>query len=487
MSEIRGVGREALVYIFANIGQAAAAMAAFYIFSRLLVPDQYGYYFVVLAVAEMITAIAVGWINFTLVRKYPTADQSERPLLLGSFFATFILTSAVLSVLSLLVSLVLAPLGLDASIAWLTLLLVLTMGLLSMFQWLFRAQRRPGLFLASLLIIGFGRLLLGWAALIYLSNTGQALVIAQTLSVVLTVIWAFTQMNETVHISYKSFSWSEIKPLFSYGLPLALVNAGSSLMNTSGRLILGLLAGAGAVGIFAPALRLTRQLIEMGVRPLAMAFVPVSYHIFEKEGETAAMRALHYTTALLITISTGMGLTLYLLRVQIVGALLDTAYISAADLVGYLAPGLALSMLHPLLVKSFEFANQTRVLSWYTLWSGLLNVALNFALIPLMAELGAALAALLSYAFYCIITYFGSQRYHRWPFPWLQPLAIAIPVAALIAVNHLIPVPAGMISVVVFVLGYILLFAVIAVACLRFGTRQMREQLEFLKTLFHNR
>jgi len=49
VSEIRGLGRETLVYMLASLGQAAAGLAAFYYFSRLLTPDQYGYYFVALA------------------------------------------------------------------------------------------------------------------------------------------------------------------------------------------------------------------------------------------------------------------------------------------------------------------------------------------------------------------------------------------------------------------------------------------------------
>lgn len=485
MIEVRGVGREALIYVLATVGQAVAAMAAFYLFSRLLTPDQYGYYFLVLAAAEMTNGVAVGWINFTLVREHPGTAPADRPALLGNLTATFLLTAGLLTILALLASVVLAIVGTDASLPWLVLLLVVPMGALSMCQWLFRAQRRPALFLGSLLVIAFGRLLLGWAALTYAAGSGRVLVLVQIVAVAATVIWALTQLHERVSFSKRTLGWRTIRPILSYGLPLTLVNAGTTLMNTAGRLILGLLAGAGAVGIFAPANQLTRQLIEMGVRPLVMAFVPVSYGIYERDGEAAAARALYYTSAVLITIATGMALTLYLLRHAIVGALLNPDYAAAADLIGYLAPALAISMLHPLLIKSFEFAKQTQALSWYTLWAGLLNVALNFVLIPWLGAAGAALAALVAYGAYCAVTYAGAQRHFRWTFPWLQPLAVAIPIGVLLALNHLVPEPRGLLMTGVCTLGYIALYAFTALLCLRLGPRPWRAQLEFLRTLFH--
>lgn len=487
MSEIRGLGRETLLYVVATVGQALTGMAAFYIFSRLLSPEEYGYYFLVLAAAEMTNGIAVGWINYTMMRQLPAVDVADRPPLLGNLAATFLITSVVLSVVTAAVSGGMAIFSLDASLPWLVLILVLPMGALSMSQWLFRAQRRPAHFLATLLIIAFIRVPLGWAALYYLNGTGRMLVAVQIVAVLLTAAWALQQQRERIQFSRLSFSWPTIQPILGYGLPLALVNTGSTLMNSAGRLILGLLVGPAAVGIFAPALRLARQLIELGVRPLTMAFVPISYRIFEHDGEKAAMRALHQTAALLITIATGMGLTLYLLRHALVGALLDPQYAAAADLFGYLAPALALAMLIPLLSKSFEFASKTQSLSWYTLWAGLLNVALNFALIPSMAETGAALAALIAYAVYCATTYWGAQRHYHWAFPWLQPLVVAIPAAVLVGFDLIIPKPAGLLLTLLYLLLYVVVYAGAALLCLRLGPPLLRGQLDFLVQIFRAR
>jgi len=487
VSEIRGLGQETLLYVLATLGQAVTGMAAFYIFSRLLSPEEYGYYFLVLAAAEMANGIAVGWINYTMMRQLPAVAGAGRPALLGNLAATFLLTAAVLAAVALLASGGMALFRLDAGLPWLVLILVLPMGTLSMSQWLFRAQRRPAHFLATLLIVAFVRVPLGWAALVYISRSGRMLVAVQIAAVLLTALWALVQQRERIQFSRESFSWPTIQPVLSYGLPLALVNTGSTLMNSAGRLILGLLVGPAAVGIFAPATRLARQIIEAGVRPLTMAFVPVSYRVFERDGEAAAMRALHQTAALLVTIATGMGLTLYLLRHPLVGALLDPSYAAAADLIGYLAPALALAMLHPLLSKSFEFSGKTQALSWYTLWAGLLNVGLCFALIPLLAETGAALAALVAYFFYCATTYWGAQRFYRWSFPWLQPLVVAVPVAVLLGFDRLVPAPAGLLATLLYLLGYILVYALAALLCLRFGPKLLREQLEFLIQIFRAR
>ncbi|MBN2083181.1 lipopolysaccharide biosynthesis protein [bacterium] len=487
MSEIRGLGRETLIYMLASIGQAGAGLAAFYYFSRLLTPDQYGYYFVALAAAEVVAGIAIGWINFTLIRQYPALEPSERPKYLGQLLATYLVTMVVLLVVTTLASAGMALFHQDAALPWLVYALVIPMGTLSLAQWLFRTQRRPGDWLITLLTISFGRLLLGILLLTQVERTGRILLITQSVSIGVALVWSITRLRESIAFSRDSFSWRAVKPVLDYGLPLAMVNTGSMLMNSAGRLILGLLKGTAAVGIFSPANQLARMLLEMGARPLTMAFVPVSYRVFEREGEAAAMRVLHLTSAVLITIITGLGLTLYLLREALIGALFDPRYAAAADLIVYLVPALALAQLHPLLIKSFEFSQKTQALTWYTLWAGLINVGLNFALIPFMAETGAAIAALATYIIYCVSTYIGAQRHYRWDFPWYQPLAIALPIAVLVVIHWRLPAPHGLIMAAVYTLGYILVYALTAILVLRLGPPLFRQQLDFLRDIFLRR
>ena len=77
MSEVRGLGREALQYAAATLINGLAGFAAIYLFSRLLPPAEYGYYYVVLSVVEIAGGLSTKWINLSLVRLYPGMDPTD--------------------------------------------------------------------------------------------------------------------------------------------------------------------------------------------------------------------------------------------------------------------------------------------------------------------------------------------------------------------------------------------------------------------------
>ena len=71
MHETRGLGREALVYTMAKLLQGAIGFVAMYLFTRLLLPEEYGYYWLIIAGVELTTMFACSWINQTMKRYHP--------------------------------------------------------------------------------------------------------------------------------------------------------------------------------------------------------------------------------------------------------------------------------------------------------------------------------------------------------------------------------------------------------------------------------
>lgn len=487
MTEARGLGREALQYALAKLINGAAGFGAIYIFTRLLVPDAYGYYYVILSGVEITAALAYTWINLSLVRFYPGMDEDELPVFFGRLMAANIVVSVLLVSVGLLCMPVLVLFRQPAWLPFLVLAIAIPQSWMSFAQNLFRSQRRPLEWLLTTTAMSVGRLMLGWWVLSQVSATGVALVLVQSVAVFGATVYAMLRLKQPMVLNNESFNWREFKPVLRYGLPLSLVTSGSWLMLSSGRLVLSALAGNAAVGIFAAAYQLTLNLLQMAVQPISLAAETVSYRVYEREGVEPTRKYMQGFVGLLIIVLSSVGLTLYLLRYPVIGVLVDKDYASAVHLLALLIPAVALIQLTPALARSFQYVKQTFELSRYTVTAGVVNLVLNFALVPALAEVGSAIASLISYVLYASSMYIGGLRHLSWPLPWKTVISMLVPAGLLIALHltvgeHIHATGIGLTALLA--AGYVVVFLVLAALTLYLGRGFLREQLEFVVTIF---
>jgi len=156
-------------------------------------------------------------------------------------------------------------------------------------------------------------------------------------------------------------------------------------------------------------------------------------------------------------------------------------------LLALLIPAVALIQLTPSLSRSFQYAKQTFALSRYTLSAGVINVLLNIALVPALAELGSAIASLASYVIYSCSMYIGGQRLLSWPLPWRTVIALLVPSGVLIAfhlaVGAKIQTP-GMGLTALLAVGYVAGFLAMSLLTFYIGRRYLSSQVEFVVTIF---
>ncbi|HES57796.1 MAG TPA: hypothetical protein ENO21_00015, partial [Firmicutes bacterium] len=251
--------------------------------------------------------------------------------------------------------------------------------------------------------------------------------------------------------------------------------------------VLSLIAGNAAVGIFAAAYQLTLNLLQIAVQPITLAAESVSYRVYELEGLEPTRRFMQNFIGLLLIVVSSVGVTLYLLRYPVIGVLIHPDYGAAVHLLVYLIPAITLIQLSPTLARSFQYVKRTLDLSRYTLSAGVANLALNFALVPFMAEVGSAIASMVCYLIYGSSMYLGGLRYVAWPLPWKTAVSLVVP-AGLLALFHLLlgstfdlqSVGIVALAAVIYVVVYLLLAGLTLIA----GRAFLGEQLDFVVTIF---
>jgi O-antigen/teichoic acid export membrane protein len=241
------------------------------------------------------------------------------------------------------------------------------------------------------------------------------------------------------------FSTPELRSMLAYGLPLIPSALSAWALALVDRIILSRLGSLSQVGQYAVANRLALLLL-IGMTAFLFALSPflLSTYAEDPEQEKAARgRTLTYLTFILAL--TGLTLTLFAKEIfDIVAPKFDDAYLA----VGPLALGGALYGISTLLTTGLAIVRKTVHLAGLAIGAAVLNVVLNFALIPPFGIVGAGLATAAGYGALALSYYWLTQRLYPTPYE-PRKVVTMIAAASLLGLIGLVPFGPVGVSVVV--------------------------------------
>jgi O-antigen/teichoic acid export membrane protein len=217
------------------------------------------------------------------------------------------------------------------------------------------------------------------------------------------------------------FSTPELRRMLVYGLPLIPSALSAWALALVDRIILSRLGSLSEVGEYAVANRLALLLL-IGMTAFLFALSPflLSTYSEDPQQEKAARgRTLTYLTFMLAF--AGLALTLFAKEIfEVVAPKFDDAYLT----VGPLALGTALYGVSTLLTTGLAIVRKTVHLAGLAVGAAVLNVALNFALIPPFGIVGAGLATAVGYGALALSYYWLTQRLYPTPYEPRKVLAM---------------------------------------------------------------
>lgn len=220
------------------------------------------------------------------------------------------------------------------------------------------------------------------------------------------------------------FSTPELRTMFAYGLPLIPSALSAWALALVDRIILSRLGSLSQVGEYAVANRLALLLL-IGMTAFLFALSPfllATYSEDPQQEKAARGRTLTYLTFILAL--AGLTLTLFAKEIfEVVAPKFHDAYLA----VGPLALGGALYGISTLLTTGLAIVRKTMQLAALTVGAAVLNVGLNFALIPPFGIVGAGLATAVGYGALALSYYWLTQRLYPTPY---EPRKVVIMLAA---------------------------------------------------------
>ena len=204
-----------------------------------------------------------------------------------------------------------------------------------------------------------------------------------------------------------AFDKSVLRSLLRLGIPLIPAGLAGWSLALIDRLFLNVLTPI-ELGWYSLAVKIS-SILGLCVAALQLAWGPFALSLSQRpEAKVIFVKVLTYFNVAGVLAAVALGL----FAPEIISIVSQPAYVPAAKTVGLLALGLvAYGAYYIVSIGSF-IAQKTSHISWTTTAAAIVNIALNFLLIPQWGMFGAAIATLVAYVVSAWLLYRMSQRFY---------------------------------------------------------------------------
>lgn len=421
--------RHSAAYLFARGLPGLINFAALAIYSRVLAPDDYGRYSLIVAGVSMVGVVVFQWHRLVLARWLATRQQDGQRFL-GEILRLFLL----LATATALPGLILAGLWPDP--VWQR-LLALAVVLLIAQEWV---ELNLVLAAAQLAPARYGRVLGAKTALALAVGTGLALLGCGAAA----PLFGLAVGCALAVPLFGRLPWRGVHPLrasrqtvraqLRYGLPLVATFALGWVVASSDRLLIGWLMDVGAAGRYAVGYDLAQNSLGVVLAIVQVAAYPLAVRALEEHGVDAAREQVRRNGELILTLALASAAVLAALAEPIAALVVGAEFRAAtADLLPWVALAAAAGGIKAFhLDVAFHLGRRSRGLIVSVAVAAVANIILNLALIPSYQLMGAAYATLISYILGCVASFLLGKNLFSMPslgFIFLRSIAIGLTTA----------------------------------------------------------
>lgn len=219
---------------------------------------------------------------------------------------------------------------------------------------------------------------------------------------ILAYIWLFISMMKKGKMFYNKRYW---KYALEFNIPLIPHYSSKNVLNHSDRIMIKMIIGASATGIYSLAYDISSALVIFNTS-LNASFAPWMYRKM-KNGEIMVMSKITY---LLMVVVATINLFLIAVAPEIIALFAPASYSEAI----YVIPPVTMAVFFQFLygfISNFEFYfEKTKWIMTASLLGAVLNIILNACLLPIFGYIAAAYTTLICYIVYSTMHYFFMRK-----------------------------------------------------------------------------
>lgn len=230
--------------------------------------------------------------------------------------------------------------------------------------------------------------------------------------IIITIIISIYIIYKFIGIAKFSFFYSHFKYAFSFSIPLMLGSLSGFILNFFDRLIINQLTNSRATGLYSLSYNIGMAMLVI-IHASNKAWGPVFYEkLKKKEYELISNLSINYIKVILL-----ISISLILFSKEIIYIMADKSYYEAIDVLPIIILGYIFNFFFIFYTNFLEFMKKTGKISRNIFISCLINVGLNYLLIPKYGYKIAAYTTMFSYFILFLVTFFSIKQYKIWIIP----------------------------------------------------------------------
>lgn len=437
MGDIRKLYSNSAVYAMGGILSKAIGFLMIPVYTRVLTPSDYGTIELMYRAMDVLSLAASMGVGHAVVRVYfDYQDKRDRGQVVSSglisIFTAAFLMAALVGIFKTQSSLIIfghPRHGALVQLAALSMLLDLTA--VVPFAYI-QAEQRSILYTS----IGLAKLVVGLAMNIWLVVYLRMGVMGVAWSAVASnLLGVMVLAPIALRRTGLSFSLNKTRELWSYGVPLIPGQLAMFVLSFGDRFILSRYGGMAEVGLYSLGFKFGVMLTILLTQPFLTAWVPFAVSI---AGDPDCKKTYSDILKQFTIIVVGFALLMSLAARELIHFMSAPAYWSACMVV----PLICLSQVMRGLAYMLEIGTVISKRTGYRIptvgLATVVNLGLDFLLVPRLGAMGAAWAAAVSFTLYAVSTYIVARRLYPISYRWWPIIATFLLGAGLFVVGETI-------------------------------------------------
>ncbi|GAA0403374.1 oligosaccharide flippase family protein [Cocleimonas flava] len=415
--------RHSGIYILAKLIPGLMAFAALSLYTHLLTPSEYGVYTLIFTGTVFIHNVVFNWLSSGTLRYWSNQEYSDSQFI-NTLSTSLLRISSVVLVFALIAAAFFwgktESLWVIASFS-----LLIALALFTITQNLFSAKIEPASYAFLTIVYSICSLTLG-GLFSYMGYGATGVIFGIALGTSIPALFVFKRL----WLPYKKADFNKglFKRLLTYGIPLAAAALVEEITKVSDRFMLAGIQGKDQAGLYAVGYDLSGNSILMIMSAINIAAYPVIIKLLDNEGVKAATDYFRHYVILLLGVSIPAVIGLNLVGPNLVHLLIDLDYQeSVIFLLPWITSAIFLLGLQVFYFDlAFQLGHKTIASVKIAVAIAIINIGLNYWLIPIMGIHGAAIATISSFAVGSLLSAYFGRKYFSLPFPAIETFKIVI-------------------------------------------------------------
>jgi len=218
---------------------------------------------------------------------------------------------------------------------------------------------------------------------------------------------------------------SILRESLKFSLPMIPGLLSAWVLNLSDRIFIERYFSLADVGIYSLGYKIAGLVLILS-GAFNLAYSPFFYKLANSNDQLAARKQLFSYNNTFVMVILLICFLISLFSKEAIVILLDARYADAYKIVPIIALAYFVSQAGGLMNRSIYQEKKTVAIMLISIFSAVLNIGLNFLLVPILGAYGAAYATVLSFTGWFIVEYWYAKRCYFIPYQWKQILVFLV-------------------------------------------------------------